>query len=427
MIGTSLRSGTWARGRFAALAAAVAIAMAPMAALAAEPAQGDDWRQLMDSLTRADQAVVGNLPAGLSEQDVADLRIMELGALTSGYLNETMGDPDHPYFVPTIGLLQDFFAPNPDDVYRNTLIDGHGSYLITGTRGTTPIVNLAVEYGPYLGLTGKPTPHVDYDFDSLRLGPHGEFKVLLSAQRPSGYDGDWWYLDPRAQILLLRSVSDDWAGEVDPSLAIERLDHPAHKDRPETEDMRRRLALLAPYMEHSITLFEQRAAKLESEGWVNKAKELPIVEIGGLTSQRYFHAIIEFDKGEGVLLEAPMPHCRYWSLLLTDMVDATLDWYDNPSSLNRTQARVDSDGKLRVVISDTDPGIPNWLDTQGRHKVSMQLRWMGCDNSPTPDLRKIALSDVRKFVPADTPSVSAAERDAMLRQRRQAAQLRRQW
>jgi len=102
-----------------------------------------------------------------------------------------------------------------------------------------------------------------------------------------------------------------------------------------------------------------------------------------------------FAPDEALIVEAPLPKCRYWSVLLTDPLYATLDWVNNQASLNRSQARVDADGKIRVVIAHSDPGVPNWLDTVDHPRGGLQWRWMGCDSAPTPTVKRVALSQVR--------------------------------
>ena len=42
------------------------------------------------------------------------------------------------------------------------------------------------------------------------------------------------------------------------------------------------------------------------------------------------------------------------------------DFANHQTSLNLTQAHVDADDRVRLVVAATDPGVPNWIDTEGR-------------------------------------------------------------
>ncbi len=128
------------------------------------------------------------------------------------------------------------------------------------------------------------------------------------------------------------------------------------------------------------------------------------------------------------MLETVVPkQCRYWQILLADDRFAVIDWVNRQSSLNDAQARLDSDGKFRAVIAAKDPGVPNWLDTAGEKWGLIQMRWNRCNEAPDPVVTKIALKDVRKHVPKDTPVITPEQRKAELGERREAAQLRQLW
>jgi hypothetical protein len=44
-------------------------------------------------------------------------------------------------------------------------------------------------------------------------------------------------------------------------------------------------------------------------------------------------------------------------------------------SLNGTQAQPDPDGKIRIVVTDRNPGVANWVETLGHPKGFLQFRW----------------------------------------------------
>jgi hypothetical protein len=150
--------------------------------------------------------------------------------------------------------------------------------------------------------------------------------------------------------------------------------------------------------------------------------------VGGLTTQRYMEAALDLKRGEALLIETVVPKtCRYWNVQLADEYWASVDWTHRHSSLNGHTARIDSDGKLRVIVAAADPGVPNWLDTTGIQRGLFYGRWTECDSTPTPTATVIQLAEVRRHLPADTPTVSASERDATIRERRMAVQLRKRW
>ena len=51
-----------------------------------------------------------------------------------------------------------------------------------------------------------------------------------------------------------------------------------------------------------------------------------------------------------MIVESPVPaNCQHRSLILTNEIYETTDWYNNHSSLNIDQAAPDADGKLRPI------------------------------------------------------------------------------
>jgi hypothetical protein len=79
------------------------------------------------------------------------------------------------------------------------------------------------------------------------------------------------------------------------------------------------------------------------------------------------------------------------------------------------------------VVSANDPGVPNWLDTAGYPRGVVQGRWTGCDSSPVPSVRKVGFTELRSLLPSDTPSVTPAQREAVIRERGAALQQRPIW
>jgi hypothetical protein len=53
-------------------------------------------------------------------------------------------------------------------------------------------------------------------------------------------------------------------------------------------------------------------------------------------------------------------------VLLHNQFLQTFDYETRTISLNRKQVLYEEDGSFRIVVAHRDPGMPNWLDTEGR-------------------------------------------------------------
>jgi hypothetical protein len=175
-------------------------------------------------------------------------------------------------------------------------------------------------------------------------------------------------------------------------------------------------------------LLVDKPQKLRAEGYLNKLKGVDLSHLGGLAGQFYYEGAYELKDDEALIVETPVPEkCAYRSLILTNEVYETTDWYNSHSSLNGAQAPADKDGILRIVVSAHDPGVPNWLDTAGYPSGVIQGRWLDCSSQPVPTVKKVLLKDARKSLPAATPKISAQEREKQVRERRAALQQRPLW
>lgn len=389
------------------------------------------WTEFLDGLRDLPARILARLPDDRRNdprvrQEVG--RLM-LEALTARSLEAISADPQNPVFLPSLNQTLNVYQPNSDTIYKNALIEPGGTYRLRGTRGSVRIFKLGQMSSA--GTDGKsPVIPLAYgDFNALPVDAEGKYDVILSPTRPEGYTGNWWQLDPKARSLVIRQVSSDWAKERDPTVSIERLDKAVTRPRETTEALRARLDVLAEQTANTALYLAAMPGDLRKEGYINKLKVFDVISgMGGLIGQFYYHGAYDLAADEALILETPVPKkCGYYSTILTNDLFETTDWVNNHSSLNDSQSRVDSDGKLRIVISATDPGVPNWLDTAGNPTGVVQGRWTDCDSQPMPTLTKVKLTELRRKLPKDTPTVTPQERDRVLRDRRAAFQQRILW
>jgi hypothetical protein len=384
---------------------------------------------------RALEGVGANLlavwrPDGPTEAEVQDMNKLALSILACGYLCRVYPDKNRPVFMPLWNYAFNQGGPDPDYVYSTAEIDSSGVYRISGFRGTSRFVDITQQAFDMLNpddMGGGTNLNVTHDVDDLTMDDRGYFSVVLSAERPAGHTGDWWQLEPAAKRLLMRRCSCDWTAEVDARVAIDRLDEPGADMTP--EETARRFSDLAAWIEGMIKFDMQLVRYYREHHGVNTfMRSSKIDDMGGLPTQAYYDGIHELDESEALIIETELPeHVRYWQALVADDRFCTLDWVNRQSSLNDAQAHIDSDGKFRAVISQRDPGVPNWLDKGDYPWGVIQMRWNRASSYPDPTIKKVPVAQVRDHLPADTPVVTPEQRQESLRARREGAQLRRLW
>jgi hypothetical protein len=396
------------------------------------------WQDQLRNLDPVvDQLMTIWRPDGSSEAEVQDMTKLALSILACGYLCHVYTDDARPVFMPLWNYAQNQGGPNPDYVYLNAQVDETGVYEITGFRGTTRFVEITQQQQAMMGMDVFNRPQGDsaprkgpttHDLDELTIGADGSFRVILSAERPDGYTGDWWQMDPGVKRLLMRLCACDWINEVDARVAINRLD--ATGDDMTPAEFAQRFSELPQWIEGMIH-FDMHLVRyyLEHHGKNVLLQSQWIQQGGGLaTKQAYYDGIHEIDDDEALVVEFPVPtECLYWQILVADDRFSTVDWVNRLSSLNDVQAHIDDDGWFRCVVSKRDPGVYNWLDKADFPWGVLQARFYRANEYPEASVQKVPVADVLDHLPATTRIVTPAEREEQLRIRRTGAQLRRIW
>lgn len=362
-----------------------------------------------------------------NEQIRAELHRQIMMNLSLGYFVYFQSTPDHPEFMPFLNSVY-LLQPNPDDTYHTAHIGGDGVYRISGDRGSVHLLTVTVGKNMMGMVDEMGEQHLEKDLDDLPRGADGQVDVILSAERPARHEGAWLQIRPDSQYAMIRQRSYDWGEESDARLSIERLDNNPVKRRMATPAIERRLDLMMAFAERLSRFWLDFVNRVKEQYAPNTVHVAPFQNIGGVKAQVYWEAIFELDEDEALILESDVPETvRYWNVQLNDELWNTMEYVYAQSSLNGHQARLDGDGRFRAVVSATDPGVPNWLDTLGHPTGTLVGRWYQASDAPTPTIRRVKLADVRAHLPADTPGVSSEERAAAIRQRSRGAQRRRRW
>jgi hypothetical protein len=113
--------------------------------------------------------------------------------------------------------------------------------------------------------------------------------------------------------------------------------------------------------------------------------------------------IVEFDSHDG-----------FWMITNSGAFFNSMDYLYRPVSYTPSRARVDSDGKVRLILCQDDPGYHNWLDTQGFSHGNTTYRNMLGNQLTVLETRLVKRAELEAALPPDSHRVSAAERTAQM-------------
>ncbi len=117
--------------------------------------------------------------------------------------------------------------------------------------------------------------------------------------------------------------------------------------------------------------------------------------IGGDPNIFYFHSAWELADDEALVIEAPeIPECQTWNFQLDNWWMESLDYRYHTIHVNKHTAHYVADGGVKLIISHTDPGHPNWIETAGHNMGTMCWRWIGADHHPLLKTRVVKLAEL---------------------------------
>jgi hypothetical protein len=327
--------------------------------------------------------------------------------------------------VPHTGPLFPWGAPNHDTIYGFAPIDAEGTYRVSGTQGTESIASLMFRKGG--ANTGQMHGATlgEIDVQAIETAADRKFSLVISAQKPAG-PGCWYAMPPGTTGLIARHVTEE-PDQRDGAWSLERLDWQASVPF-DAQQLDARSKAAAGFV-HGLNGFLLRLIKKLGEGGYTNAFLGDRFEgNGGISAQMYYQGLFEFGRDEALILESDMPDAvHYWSVQLVDPFYSAIDFIFHSAAFNGRQAWIGTDGKVRFVVASQDPGVPNWLDSAGWQRGGMFWRWHTASSYPTPTVKRVALGDLRRHLPADTPSVSEAARASERAARISHYQSRRRW
>jgi len=337
-------------------------------------------------------------------------------------------DPAAPRFRRIVDPDRKVLGDNPDAVYFDAPVSAEHAYRVTGEIKGATYVSITVESGEAWGSMDNQVVGVLND-ESFDVDADGGFEVFLGGEPR---ERNWLALPERSGLISTRHYFEDPThAAADPArvpvMRIQVLDsagnpaaappprpsgatvaagNPVTAPPPRPSDATvaagiRRVAGLV----RELTVDRPPTGQSEPRSWISREPNVfpPPGKPGdlGLAAFDAAYAMAPFVIGpdQALVIRARWPQCRYANVCLWNRHLQTFDYATRSISLNRAQTVADADGRFAAVIAHTDPGVPNWLDTEGRPFGIVYWRFMLPEGEiETPQAELVALADLPSHV-----------------------------
>jgi hypothetical protein len=231
--------------------------------------------------------------------------------------------------------------------------------------------------------------------------------------------------------LLIRQIHSDWANETPGEVHIDRLgQRPDEAPQMNAKIMTQRLHAVAQDFSTRVRHwpeFSRSKIAVAPANWLT-----PPIDTGtrgGLPGRLMVGGHFDLNEDEALIIKSFPNDAAYQGIQLGHHWWESLDYADRQSSLTGDQARQSSDGAYYFIVAHRDPGLANWLDTEGFQRGIIFMRFDGLRPAVIPDgeepsATKVKFEELRAHLPKDEPRVSPGQRAADIAIRRRHVQRR---
>ncbi|MCU1395868.1 MAG: hypothetical protein JWM34_4296 [Ilumatobacteraceae bacterium] len=389
--------------------------------MAEETAMGDTadlvaWRDFCRQLEALGERICADdFPASPRERAEGFRHILRQLNFASQWAME-FGDPDFPAFVRTTDDAVMFGGPSADNRNVRARVDGNGTYRISGRIGSALDV-LFTATGGDMALGQTSVSH-EVSASELTVAADGSFELIVSGRE---HPGNWLPMAPETRRIQVRQIFTDWSGQEPGWFDIERLDRAQPYPTPlDADAMARMIGEAGRWVTTSTTYWNDYQRKILDRLAPNTI-EAPQPQEGGGLSIRYGFGRWQLRPDQALHVTFAPPRARYWSLQPYNLGwFEVLDYRNRQTTLNNAQALQDDDGLIRITISATDPGVPNWIDTAGHADGHLIFRWIWAEaaESVAPECVVADVSAIAVDPPVDRAAAVRRRRISVAKRHR---------
>ena len=218
--------------------------------------------------------------------------------------------------------------------------------------------------------------------------------------------GNWVRLEDDAESVLVRRYFDTPQNSDPLPMSISLVDDAPERAPIDPADLARGLIGSGLFVRETAKVWGGWYADVRRRNGANSLR--PLSDEGDLMTpagMTYLEGTWELDAGQALVLRFDPPDVPYWGFLPMNIWMESFDWRVAPVTLNNFGAIRDADGSVTVILSEQDPGRPNWLATLGHRRglMSLRLARLGDRSAPRVEASVVPIDSLREPPAAGEP------------------------
>jgi hypothetical protein len=359
-------------------------------------------REFIALLQEVDERYLGDEWSAPAFGDLPD-GYRSLASLVEGafFLNFEL-DPERPFFRQIVSRSRKMLGDNGDALYYTAPVRSDRAYRVTGNRAGAVYLSFTVEKDSGEGGYSTETAGVLND-DKIDFSPNGDFEVVFGGARRERNQLE--LVDGASEIIVRCYFEEPTPVTADVTRIVPLTIEPVEPVSPPAPwddasvaaGWRRATAFI-----RSRTLGQPKPGERVQPTWVSTTPnvfpkpELPGTFAFAAADAAYSMAPYLLAPDEALVITGRWPRCRFANVALWNRYLQTYDYAHRHAGLNRASTQSEPDGRFRVVLAHEDPGVPNWIDTEGKGFGMVFWRFfLPEEDVETPQATVVKFADVR--------------------------------
>lgn len=390
------------------------------------------WNRFADRLKEVGEKIVGPIGAR-SERERADGFRYLASLLGAGYELEMEADRMHPVLTRMFTPTRSFVGDGPDTLYHEAKLDESLSYELEVRRGDDIFFSVVIYASDEDGMRFMASYLIDKDIEFEDQGGIEVATIHVSETRPKGAK-NWLELKGADPFIMTRQYFPECVIEVDKGryrAALMDIECTREGSAPAVygeRELRMGLDRIVSFLEETVDagLGVSAITGMSTIAYDDEDNSTPtrIGEDGKLvvdeerhdeyTPDEVFEMIdpkvvannlpgpgigyagvsYKLADDEAIVVSGRDVPCRYWSCQVFDHYLRAGDYRHHPVALNNRQTVFDDDGSFRIYASKDNPGVKNWICTEGHRRGQIVLRTLLADTDLDPEMSVIKTADI---------------------------------